>query len=55
MALIAVSTENPGVARIFFDMHPAKRLREEQSRIASAMERAVAEATQRSDPATLLD
>lgn len=44
MGLIAISTENPGVARIFFDLRPAEPSREEQSRIASAIERALAEA-----------
>jgi hypothetical protein len=50
MALIAVSTETPGVARIFFDLHPAESSREEQNRIASAIERAWAESTKQSDP-----
>jgi hypothetical protein len=49
MALIAVSTDDPGVARIFFDLRPAEASREEQSRIASAIERAMAEAP-RTDP-----
>jgi hypothetical protein len=44
MALIAISTETPGVARIFFDLGPTEPSREEQSRIASAIERAMAEA-----------
>ncbi|HEX4171338.1 MAG TPA: hypothetical protein VHY82_02540 [Acetobacteraceae bacterium] len=42
MALIAVSTEHPGLARIFFDLRPAAPSQQEQSRIASAIEQAVA-------------
>jgi hypothetical protein len=49
MALIAISTKDPGVARIFFDLQPAEMSRDEQRRIASAIERATAEATRTPD------
>jgi hypothetical protein len=42
MALIAVSTEDPGVARIFFDLRTGEPPRQQQSRIASAIEDALA-------------
>jgi hypothetical protein len=42
MALIGVSTDDPGVARIFFDLRPAEPSKEEESRIASAIEQAFA-------------
>ncbi len=43
MALIAVSTDDPGIARIFFDLRAVGPTSDEESRIASAIERAFAD------------
>lgn len=40
MALIAVSTDDPGIARIFFDLRAIDPAQDEQARIASAIEQA---------------
>ena len=42
MALIAVSTDDPGIARIFFDLRAIDPAPDEQDRIASAIEQAFA-------------
>ena len=44
MALLAASADEFGAARVFFDLRPVAATREEQSRIASAIERALANA-----------
>ena len=50
MSLIATCVEQPGVARIFFDLHPAERNLEEERRIATAIERALELAAMESEP-----
>jgi hypothetical protein len=40
MSLIATRVEHAGVARIFFDLHPAERNLEDERRIAITIERA---------------
>lgn len=40
MGLIAISTDDPGVVRIFFDLVPSEPSREQELRIASAIEHA---------------
>ena len=42
MALIAVTTDDPGIARIFFDLRAIDPALDEQDRIASAIEQAFA-------------
>ena len=42
MALIAVSTDDPGIARIFFDLRTVEPTLDDEGRIASAIERAFA-------------
>jgi hypothetical protein len=51
MALIAVSTADPGIARIFFDLRAIDPTLDEEDRIALAIEQAFAIADQPS-PAT---
>jgi hypothetical protein len=46
MALIAVSTDDPGIARIFFDLRVIDPTLDEEDRIASAIEEAFAVADQ---------
>ena len=46
MALIAVSTDDPGIARIFFDLRAIETTLDEHERIASAIEQAFAVADQ---------
>jgi hypothetical protein len=53
MALIAVCTDDPGVARIFFDLRPAEPSKEEERRIASAIERASTKETTTSGTGSL--
>jgi hypothetical protein len=55
MALIAVSTDDPGVARIFFDLRAIDPALDEEDRIALAIEQAFAMADQQAkqpSPAT---
>ena len=49
MALIAVSTGETGVARIFFDLRANEPTPDEEDRIASAIEQAFAEADQQAE------
>ena len=42
MALIAVSTDDPGIARIFFDLSAIDPTLDEEDRIALAIEQAFA-------------
>jgi hypothetical protein len=46
MALIAVSTDDPGIARIFFDLRAINPTLDEADRIAAAIEHAFAVADQ---------
>jgi hypothetical protein len=55
MALIAVSTADPGIARIFFDLRAIDPTLDEEDRIALAIEQAFAIADQQAEqpsPAT---